>query len=135
MCCCNMLSFWNTSFLGENNWGCCFVQPVVVNNYPILLWIIDSCFESGRYIGYTIFPVSPIYISEDCQIVCQEHPDCRFWSYYHSSDYLCYLHDGNALLGAKPSNPPYYTTRGPQFCQGKQIAQLSVLLKPIVLYL
>lgn len=103
---------------------CCIYQTLT----NFILWIIDSCFESGRYLGHRIKEVEPIYNAEACQIECQKHPECYYWSYWHTSDFLCYLQDTHAPQDDALNDPPYFATRGPKFCQGKQTSKLRLSL-------
>ena len=81
--------------------------------------IADMCFETGNYQGNYIDYATP-YDSdnnhpEDCQKHCQDHPQCKFWS-YNTDTKTCWRHTENAptVLGTCAT-----CLRGPRFCSGK----------------
>ena len=102
-----------------------------------LHWIADSCFESASYTSPEIEKHEKVDNPEACQIKCQEKGGCHFWTYEHSKYKNCYLHDQTA---AEPEydvtpNPPYYCTRGPKFCEGKQTTHNMYCIRIYSIYM
>ena len=85
--------------------------------------ITDStCFETGNYLGeYDI--VKNINDAESCQNLCQEHSQCKFWTWDKTVKTCKPQTDDSLGVGTSE-----YHIRGPRSCPGKSLNISTYLL-------
>ena len=80
--------------------------------------IAGTCFETGNYDGNYIDAVGNINDAEKkCQKLCQEHSQCKFWT-YNSSSKICWRQTENAPMALGTCTTCIH---GPSICSGKHL--------------
>ena len=90
--------------------------------FPNSLYDCCTCFETGKYIAwksgtniYQIDIVNSINDAESCQNLCQEHSQCKFWT-WNKIEKHCKRH-----TGISPGTCGEDCKRGPRSCPGKSL--------------
>ena len=78
--------------------------------------ITGKCFETGNYDGHDIDDIVDVIDASKCQKLCQEHIECKFWTYDSAHGY-CWRQTENAY---KHKNTCSDCTRGQKFCLAAQ---------------
>ena len=85
----------------------------------------NTCFKTGNYLHNNIDSVENVNDAQGCQRICQEHSQCKFWT-YNSSNKNCFpqTEEAPTALGTCST-----CIHGPRFCQGKYVTLQEYFLE------
>ena len=77
----------------------------------------NTCFKTGNYLHNNIDSVKNVNDAPGCQKICQEHSQCKFWT-YNSYNKKCFpqTEEAPTALGTCST-----CVHGPRFCQGEYV--------------
>ena len=92
-----------------------------MNRFSDLCTISVLCFEENiDFLGHDLGSVPSVATAEDCQVICQQNAECRYWTYGHSGEN--YPYSGHCFLKYTKANVGTLVavTSGAKNCSGKK---------------
>ena len=111
---CQTLNTYLITFLGLV--FCSFWKDLLFlfQNYNIYLCISDACFDIDINYSGSDIAASASTSNEDCQIICQQNDQCKYWTLYGG---MCHSKKAKTNIG-----PLAGANSGPKDCGSKYFA-------------
>ena len=79
--------------------------------------------ENIDFLGYDLGSQASVATAEDCQVICQQTHQCRYWTFGHVGS--AYVYSGKCFMKYTKGNvgPLPAVTSGARNCSGKFIIQ------------